>query len=150
MKTDTAEHTPDGWYSYGDTGYETHATAAEARQNAQDMLELYREDADGEWPDGVEHVEWGRIVPFGWTVEVPDPDREDVSDYQLREDALDTATGPTFELQDGRSNRERGPLWELAGAADWTAADLRRLQQLAPGERFELECGGVFVTSLEE
>jgi hypothetical protein len=69
---------------------------------------------------------------------------------ELREDALDTATGPTFELQDGRSNRERGTIWELLTAADWTTKDLRRLHQLAPGERFELECGGVFVTRVEE
>jgi hypothetical protein len=146
------EHTPDEWYSYGCDGYETHATATEARQAAEQALENYREDSDdgSEWSGEAEFVEWGRIVPFGYVVEVPDPDDEYVCDYELREDALDTATGPTFELVDGNSNRERGTLWELAGAADWTAADLRRLRELAPGERFELERGGVFVTRVEE
>lgn len=73
----------DAWYYYDpEDGFVQVSTEEEARSRAAEAIDLYRDDArfDGEWPDDVEHVCWGRIVECATEAE----DGEDSVDYELR------------------------------------------------------------------
>lgn len=51
------------YFSFDGETYATHATEAEARQNAAAAIEFFRREAglDGEWRDEVDRVAWGEI-----------------------------------------------------------------------------------------
>jgi len=55
----------DHYWSYDvDGGMQWHDTAEEAERAADDRLTIYRDeaDSDGEWPDDVECICWGRVL----------------------------------------------------------------------------------------
>ena len=55
----------DHYWSFDvDGGMQWHDTAEEAERAADDRLTIYRDeaDSDGEWPDDVESICWGRVL----------------------------------------------------------------------------------------
>ena len=60
-----AEHEAPGlrWYAYdAECGYDTYPTAAQAKAAAEASIEHGR-DHDG-WPEEIDQVEWGRLIPY--------------------------------------------------------------------------------------
>jgi hypothetical protein len=60
-----AEHEAPGllWYAYdAECGYETYHTAAAAKAAAEASIESAR--GEDHWPEEVEYIEWGRLIPY--------------------------------------------------------------------------------------
>lgn len=80
------------FYSRDEEGnFETHKTEAEARRDAEEILENCQEAAsDDGWPEGTCYIEWGRLVPLGECVasNERESDRSDFDylvDYNLKD-----------------------------------------------------------------
>ena len=54
------------WYAYDpDAGYEEYTSADLAKASAEASLDKCRDLAPDGWPEGVEQIAWGRLIPYG-------------------------------------------------------------------------------------
>jgi hypothetical protein len=78
------------WYVYDpEHGLETHDTEEAARDDAEQLLEEYRDRSPDGWHEDMAALQWGRLVPYQWACEVdrreaPEGSEHDyLCDYQL-------------------------------------------------------------------
>lgn len=78
------------FFSYDpDTGFELHATAEEAKKNADEAIDYYRGYSSEGWDEQVDQVCWGQITQETVMVDKrpapPDSEFSYFCDYQLRD-----------------------------------------------------------------
>lgn len=97
-----AEHEAPGehWYVYDpfDGCHKTFRTADEAKAEAASCIE-YARDQDG-WPEEVEQVEWGRLIPYESAVATNIVDAKDDDSGRCERDGLDYLCD--YELRSAR------------------------------------------------
>ena len=83
---------PERFYSYSPVdGFTTHESAYDAADSAHRELEECREIASKDlWPNNVEDIEWGLLVPIEKTEQYDHDVHDDITDYQLDRPASDT------------------------------------------------------------
>lgn len=83
-----------GFYTDGYESFSRADDAEEAQGAADDIIDIYREGAEGdEWNEDVDYVHYGICLPLGIATQEPIDDElfEDAVDYQLCEPEIDAA-----------------------------------------------------------
>jgi len=83
-----------GFYTDGYESFSRADDAEEAQGAADDIIDIYRENAEGdEWCEDVGYVHYGICLPLGIATQEPIDDElfEDAVDYHLREPEIDAA-----------------------------------------------------------
>jgi hypothetical protein len=135
------------FYSRDEEGrFETHATEAAARRDAEEILDNCQEQAsDSGWPEGIGDIEWGRLVPLGECVasNKRESDRSDFDylvDYNLKDLADPTAIAD--EKRD--ESRDAWLIWNrgvitVSYAFDPVEAGIRSSERYVPASELEAE-----------
>jgi len=121
------------WYSRDhEHNIEVHSTAENARAEAEALLADARERAPSDgWPEQVEAISWGLLVPYGSVHETRTWDAEEGSDFDYMAEYALVPTGAS-EAQDAYAIRLEEERVKLRSAlCDVERARLRRSEDLA-------------------
>lgn len=102
-----AEHEAPGllWYAYdAECGYETYRTAAEAKAAAEASIESARDE--DHWPEEVEYIEWGRLIPYERATQTEYVAAKDDESGRCERDGLSHLCN--YELADARARGAGG------------------------------------------
>jgi len=102
-----AEHEAPGllWYAYdAECGYETYRTATEAKAAAEASIESARDE--DHWPEEVEYIEWGRLIPYERATQTEYVAAKDDESGRCERDGLSHLCN--YELADARARGAGG------------------------------------------